>query len=283
MSMRVIDKPDVDPKDVFLTCISRVRNADLKDRLSSVADNVNEAAAEFDQNGMNKNFYRLNEHDNIAGIVTKNEMEKVYTNRMAKVGTPGRPFYEKLKASAPHAICPLCGHRTVSTLDHYLPKAHFPSLAVVPFNLVPACSDCNKLKLSVVPKNTEEQTLHPYYDDATSDQWLFSEVVEDTPVSIRFFVKDVNDWSDALNARIKAHFNIYGLGSLYTSQAGTELANIRSQLNNILVKSNAENVREHLLESFQSRNNNHRNSWQTAMYKAMADNEWFCNGGFNAI
>lgn len=283
MSMRVIDKPNNDPKEVFLTCISRVRNANLKNRLNSVADNVDEAAAEFDQNGMNKSFYRLNEHDNIAGIVTKNEMEKVYTSRMAKVGTPGRPFYEKLKASAPHAICPLCGHRTVSTLDHYLPKAHFPSLAVVPFNLVPACSDCNKLKLSVVPKTTEEQTLHPYYDDATSEQWLFSEVLEDTPVSIRFFVKDVDDWSDVLNARIKAHFNIYGLGSLYTSQAGTELANIRSQLNNILVKSNAENVREHLLESFKSRNNNHRNSWQTAMYKAMADNEWFCNGGFNAI
>ncbi len=283
MNMRVIDKPEDDPKDVFLTCISRVRNVNLKDRLNLVADSVSEVAEEFDQNGMNKSFYRLNEHDNIAGVVTKNEMEKVYTSRMAKTGTPGRPYYEKLKSSAPHAICPLCGHRTVSTLDHYLPKTHFPSLSVVPFNLVPACSDCNKLKLSVVPKTTEEQTLHPYYDDATSEQWLFAEVIEDTPVSIRFFVKDIDEWSDVLNARIKTHFNIYDLGSLYISQAGTELANIRLQLNNILEKSSAENVREHLLESFQSRNNNHRNSWQTAMYIAMADNEWFCNGGFNAI
>ncbi len=281
--MRVIEKPEDDPKDVFLTCISRVRNVNLKDRLNSVADNVNEAAEEFDQNGMDKSFYCLNEHDNIAGIVTKNEMEKVYTSRMAKTGTPGRPFYDKLKSSAPHAICPLCGHRTVSTLDHYLPKAQFPLLAVIPFNLIPACSDCNKLKLNVVPKTTEEQTLHPYYDDATSDQWLFAEVIEDIPVSIKFFVKDVDDWSDALNARIKTHFNLYGLASLYISQAGTELANIRAQLNNILEKSSAENVREYLLESFQSRYNNHRNSWQTAMYRAMADDEWFCNGGFNAI
>ncbi len=283
MTMRVIKKPDDDPKDVFLTCISRVKNVNLKNRLNSVAENVNEAAEEFDQNGIDKSFYHLDEHDNIAGIVTKNEMEKVYTNRMAKTGTPGRPFYEKLKSSAPHAICPLCGHRTVSTLDHYLPKAHFPSLAVVPFNLVPACSDCNKLKLSVVPKTTEEQTLHPYYDDVTADQWLFAEVIEDVPVSIRFFVKEVEDWSDALNSRIKTHYETYGLSSLYISQAGTELANIRSQLNNILEKSSAKNVREHLLEGFQSRKINHNNAWQTAMYRAMADNEWFCKGGFNAI
>lgn len=281
--MRVIEKPEENPKDVFLTCVNRVRNVDLKGRLKSVADNIEEAAEEFDQKGMNKSFYLLHEHDTIAGVVTKNEMEKVYTSRMAKMGTPGRPFYEKLKSSAPHAICPLCGHRTVSTLDHYLPKAHFPSLAVVPFNLVPACSDCNKLKLSVIPKATEEQTLHPYYDDATTEQWLFAEVIEGTPASIRFFMKDVDDWSDALNARIKTHFNIFGLGSLYTSQAGAELANIRFQLNNILEKSGAENVRLHLLENFQSRKNNHRNSWQTAMYKAMAGNEWFCNGGFNQM
>ncbi|GAW86881.1 conserved hypothetical protein [Bathymodiolus platifrons methanotrophic gill symbiont] len=280
--MRVIVKPEEDPKDVFLTCISHVANKSLKDKLSSVVDNVNKAAEEFNRNGMDKSFYRLNEHDNIAKKVTENEMVLVYTNRMAKKGAPGRSVYDKLKASAPQGICPLCGQRTVSTLDHYLPKARFPLLVVVPFNLVPACYDCNKLKRSTVPTTTEEQTLHPYYDDVTSVQWLFAEVVKGPPVSISFFVKDVDDWSDAMNARIKQHFNIYGLGSLYTSQAGAELANIRCQLKNILVKSNSEDVRDQLLDAFKTRNNNHRNSWGTAMYKAMADNEWFCNGGFKA-
>jgi len=281
--MRKIDKPHDDPKDIYLTCISRVKNGGLKSRLESIADNVEDAAIEYDQKGLNSRFYSLSEHDNVAGVVTKVEMEKVYTTRMAKKGTPGRPCYDRLKASVPHAVCPLCGHRTVSTIDHYLPKASFPSLVVVPFNLVPACSDCNKLKLSGVPVTAEEQTIHPYYDDITTDQWLYAEVIEDTPVSIKFFVKTKNDWSDTLKLRIQEHFKVFGLGSLYASQSGVELANIRSQLKNIFQKAGENSVREHLTEHFQSRYDNHINSWQTAMYQSIADNDWFCCGGFNSI
>ena len=119
-------------------------------------------------------------------------MEKVYTDRMAKEKVPGRPVYDRLKAS--QDICPFCGQRVVSQLDHYLPKANFPVLSVVPYNLVPSCSDCNKSKLSDVPNSEEEQIFHPYYDDVTTEQWLFAEVVEGTEVTLCFYVEAPDAW-----------------------------------------------------------------------------------------
>lgn len=175
--MRSIPKPSDDPKNVYSTCISRVENPDLKNRLESVADNVRDAAVEYDRNATDGSLYLLEEHDNVAEVVSRQEMEKVYTSRMAQKGTPGRPIYDKLKASAPYGICPFCGQRTVSTLDHYLPKAYFPALVVLPYNLIPACSDCNKAKLDKVPQTAETQTLHPYYDNV-NEQWLYAKVNE---------------------------------------------------------------------------------------------------------
>ena len=278
--MRSINKPDYDPKDVYLTCISRVKNPVLKARLESVADNVKTAAEVYDQNAIDGRLYTTLEHTNVAGIITKSEMEKVYTGRMAKVKVPGRPIYDRIKASAHHGICPFCGQRVVSQLDHYLPKAHFPVLSVVPFNLVPSCSDCNKSKLSDVPSSEEEQTFHPYYDDVTTEQWLYAEVIEDAVATMRFFVSVPDDWGEVLQERAKTHFTTFGLGDLYVSQAGVEFSNIRSQLEKLFDKAGAEAVREHLNESAQSRYANHINSWQTAMYQAMSDSGWFCNGGF---
>lgn len=281
--MRRIVKPNYDPKDVYLTCISHVEDTILKSRLESVSNNVRDAAVEYDRNATDGRFYLLDEHDDVAGVVTREEMEKVYTTRMAKKGTPGRPIYEKLRSSAPYDICPLCGQRTVSTLDHYLPKANFPALAVLPYNLIPACSDCNKAKRANVPYVAETQTLHPYYDNLPNEQWLYADVIETSPAAIRFFVNAPPNWNDILKARVQYHFVTLNLGSLYVSQAATELANIRGQLISLFNKGGEVAVREHLNEAASSRRENHINSWQTAMYQALANSDWFCRGGFRAI
>lgn len=106
--------------------------------------------------------------------MTEEQLKNVYENKFAKKGQPGRKVYDKLMSKPAQGICPLCGQRVVSTLDHYLPKAHFPVLSVVPINLIPSCSECNKSKTDHVPENAEQQTLHPYYDDVEEEQWLYS-------------------------------------------------------------------------------------------------------------
>ncbi len=56
-------------------------------------------------------------------------------------------------------VCPLCGSKSSSTVDHMLGRAAFPELILLSFNLVPACS-CN----SVRRVHQGQSPLHPYFD-----------------------------------------------------------------------------------------------------------------------
>ncbi len=170
--MKKLLKPNDSALDVFNACIDRVRDEDLKRRLIACSQEIEDSSIEFDAKVSIAQLHTILPKDNVATVVTVDEMKVVYTSRMAKKLAPGRIYYDKLMSLPDHGRCPLCSQRVVSTLDHHLPKAHFPSLAVSPFNLIPACQDCNKTKSEDIPICSEEETLHPYYDDVGSDSNL---------------------------------------------------------------------------------------------------------------
>lgn len=277
-----LHRPVQDAGDVFSTCISRVRNAQLKARLEGVLQAVVDASAAFDDAASHTRLHQIIPQDTVGGLVTQAEMEDVYTNRMAKKKAPGRDIYDALFTSAPQGKCPLCGHRTVSTLDHHLPKAHYPALAVAPLNLVPACSDCNKSKLASLPANATEETLHPYFDDIDGDRWLYAEVIHSRPTRLRFFVQAPAHWSDVLRLRVEGHFRTLELGRLYSTEAADELLNIRHQLQSLYESGGAALVQIELRERAESCQHARRNGWRTATYDAFAASDWFCDGGFEA-
>ena len=280
--MRVLPKPELDAQTVYLTCISRVREKQLKKNLESVCETIKSDASTYDQYSLLSDWYLFDESDNVDNIVTQSEMEKVYTTRMAKKDAPGRKYYDEIKQSSPFNICPLCGHRTVEQVDHYLPKSKFPSLVVLPINLIPSCEKCNKIKLDDAPKNKEEQTLHPYYDNVIEYQWLFAEVNETSPASFRFYVKDVDEFDYSLNKRIHYHFKTLELNILYASQTGAFVSDISYRLSDLHEKGGIEEVRKYLQEEEQTRRRCNINSWQRAMFQALSGSDWFCDGGFNA-
>jgi len=275
-----LDRPIQEAEDVFSVCISRVRNVQLKARLEGVTQAVVDASAEFDEAARHTRLHQIATQDLVGGVVTRAEMEAVYTQRMVKKGSPGRDIYDALFTSAPQGKCPLCGHRTVSTLDHHLPKAHYPALAVAPLNLVPACSDCNKSKLASVPENASEETLHPYFDDIDGDRWLVAEAVHVRPAALRFFVDAPVHWGALLKSRVYGHFQTLGLGRLYSTEAADELLNIRHQLHALHQSGGAALVQIELQERAESCRQARRNGWRTATYQAFADSDWFCDGGF---
>lgn len=280
--MRNLTKPLDDPGAFFLTCISRVKNLDLKSRLTSIQSIIVSAANEFEVAASTATIHKLIPQENIFEIVTKQEMVEIYTNRMAKKNAPGRPLYDKLLSSCAHGRCPLCGQRVVSTLDHHLPKSQYPALVVVPINLIPACSDCNKAKIDSVPKTANQETIHPYFDDIESDLWLYAKVVETSPATLHFFVKPPVTWDTVKAKRVQYHFKVFKLSYLYTSHAATELVNIRDRLAQLSSQAGYEGVFAHLNEEAKSRQLAYMNSWQTAMYKALASSDWYCSGGFSA-
>jgi len=282
--MRKLPKPLDDAGDVFLTCISRIRNNVknnyLKDRLDLVKLNIVSAAVEFESAASTNILHTLMPQDDINGIVTKQEMIDVYTQRMVKKDSAGRQIYDKLLATSAHNLCPLCGQRTVSTLDHHLPKALYPALAVVPTNLIPACWDCNNAKLEAKPSNSENETIHPYFDDVETDLWLYATVIEDSPPVLRFFVNPPANCDEIKAKRLKYHFQIFKLSRLYTSHAASELSNIQHSLTKLFSKVGDKGVKDYLREEASSREKVYINSWQTAMYKALSNSDWYCLGGF---
>jgi hypothetical protein len=161
-----------------------------------------------------------------------------------------------------------------------LPKAHYPALAVLPDNLVPACADCNKTKGDGLVTDAADQFLHPYFDAIENDLWLRAEVLETSPAAMRFFVECPLHWDALTGERVRRHFGRLALGKLYASQAAQELVNIRYQLSLLNERAGAAGVRQFLAETYASRTHARINAWQTAFYAALRESDWYCNGGF---
>ena len=208
-------------------------------------------------------------------------MKKLYTACMAKKGTSGRYYYDILRDSAPGGRCPLCGLPEVSTLDHHLPKSEFPSLVVTPYNLIPACRDCNTVKLAGLAKTADEQTIHPYFDNAESTTWLKARILQTEPAVAHFYV-DSGTLPGNMAKRAESHFIAFQLERRYASQAVTELVGIRHRMIDLLKTCGAGAVKTDLQSSTVSWAKNKKNCWQAALYSALAASDWYCQGGCKA-
>ncbi len=273
--------PSHSARETFETCIGRVRDPGLTARLTAAADRVAASSQEFDEAVRKGSVHKLKSRSVASNLGVK-EMEKVYTQRMAKAGSPGRHVYDDILSSSPQGRCPLCTQRLASTLDHYMPKTKFPALVVAPLNLVPACSDCNKAKLAAVPTSAELVTLHPYYDDLGEEVWLRARVVELHPAAIRFDVLPPASWDAVLAARVRHHFKSFGLATLFASEAAEELMHMRHQLRSLRAAGVRDGVKAELLRRAESCAAVRPNGWRAATYRACADNRWFVDGGFES-
>lgn len=261
----------------FRQCISRMVDGDLRTRLRASVAEVVVASQKYAAAASAAALSGLERSDFKLSTVSKTEMVGVYDKRMVKGA--GRSIYDELRNVT--ARCPLCGYRDVTSLDHHLPKAGYPALAVTPLNLVPACGPCNHVKRNEAPESEDGQTLHPYFDDVESDLWLKGEVVAVTPAAVRFFVDPPPSWTVTLAARVRAHFNKFRLADLYAAQAAQEITEIRHYLRALLAQQGPVAVSRHLTEQAASRAAAHVNSWQAATYAALAESHWFCSGGFD--
>lgn len=280
--MRYLLKPTISAATVFSACVSVVQSSILKQNFSNCTALITEAEIEFEQKNLDGTVHTIQREGIVNGNVAASEFVKLYTGRM--VGNiAGRAYYDKLILTAKNGLCPLCSHRDVSTLDHYLPKTLYPRLAVVPINLVPACRDCNSDKLTSYPTSRKTQTLHPYFDNIENDKWLTLNVNKTTPLSVTYSVERASGWNVLLYERVQEHFNSFGLKILYATQAGRELTAIKHQLQNAFNNAGTQGVQNFLNDSATSRAIENLNSWQSALYFGLANDNWFCGTGFKQI
>lgn len=275
--MKKIKKPELKVKQVFTDCISIVRNPLYKQQLNNCIDTLEEAETVLENKIIENKVHEIPQNEVILGSIAKEDMEKVYNDRMVKKGTPARDYYNIIFLSA--VKCPFCSQRIVKTLDHYLPKSKYPIYAVTPINLIPSCSDCNKDKLVEYPESPEQETLHPYFDDVDDEVWLKAKIILTEPIGFEYYVFASPNRTDLLNARILNHFTSFSLNKLYSVHAIEELENNKYHFKKLYTNGGVDLLKAHLKDCFDSRSSNDINSWQTAFYGALYEDEWFCNGG----
>jgi hypothetical protein len=275
-----IEAPCESAGDTYRLCIQSTRDKAKRERLLSVENVINVAAESYLEAASEEALHRIGSSPDVVGVVSKGEMTELYNNQMVRKGTAARKVYDRLMSAPRHGRCPLCGQRVASTLDHYLPESIYPVFAVFPHNLVPACKDCNKEKGCAVPVDAGHQAIHPYFDDFETERWLYAEVIHTDPPAVQFFVRPPTHWSDVKKQRVKYHFNLLKLVELYASHAASEISSIRYGLINLSEDVGGEGVRRHLRSEAATRAAANVNSWQTALYEALASDHWFCEGGF---
>jgi hypothetical protein len=278
--MKAVKKPDFDANETYTLCISRVRNKDLRTRLEACTDLINEAESEFVKYLASGKLHKIVKEAIINKNINARNLVKLYDNSMAKKKAPGRPIYDKIFSEATLGLCPFCFHRDVETLDHFLPKATYPRLAVTPINLIPSCWTCNNKKSTNAPSNYMEELLHPYFDKIENDPWLYARVIQSSPPSVEFFVIAPSSWDDSLKLKTQNSFKIYELKRLYAVQAAVLLASIRKKLEDEYKRAGRNGVKTYLEGEAESRVYNDQNSWQSAFYMAISKDDWFCDGGF---
>lgn len=276
-----IPKPDITAREAFDTCRAGITDPDLAHRLQNARGLIEEAETDFDAAAEAANLLAMQVTANV-GTVTAKEMENLYSRHMARNKSRGRAVYDRLMIASPFDQCPFCGHRTVSTLDHTLPKAQHPALAVTPLNLIPCCKDCNHSKGNLELEADEDQLLNAYYDDVSDGEWLYAEIVQGAPPGAKFFVETPEEWEVEIAVRVENHFVKLELAKLYASQAGRQLQNIRGALGEIYDAAGFEAVREDLARRARSHAGVSVNSWEGALYEAAAGSDWYCDGGFRA-
>jgi hypothetical protein len=285
--MRAINPPLIEFTDVFQTCIDSISCDDLTGRLNAITPQLIAAVQDYNLKITTSDLFQIrpfigNDNSIVTGGVNKKELKGLYTFHMVPATKAARKYYDQIKMSAPLSICPFCGFGHVSALDHYLPKTKYPLLSILPNNLVPSCTDCNKGKNDAIATTKQEQCLHPYYDQGhyINDQWLFAEAEECSPASIKFSVLPPAHWQDNDKARIETHFIDFKLAARYRVQAATELPVLKGELEYDFQINQAQGVKQALSRKYMASSAQHRNWWKAAMYQALANSDWYCDGGF---
>ena len=216
------------------------------------------------------------------GDVAGADLIENYTLRMARRGVPARAIHDALKVLPRNNRCPLCNCGSVETLGHVLPKRIDPGFSVKPANLVGSCGRCNRLKHDVAPAGPDDGYLHPLFDCEEDTIRLKAEIARSAPAAATFRVGNSAALDSDLVSRVRTEFDGLQLARLYSDAAADEIVDIEHARHGIYRAHGADAVADHLAWPCESRRRANRTSWRAALYDALAQSDWYGNGGFRA-
>jgi hypothetical protein len=184
--------------------------------------------------------------------------------------------------------CPFCGISESSTLDHYLPKEHYPEFSVFPKNLVPSCPVCNTRKRDhILGEGTNVRVfLHPYYDVVPHSVFLDVRArMEAGALILSYRLTRPKGMALQTFHHLRSHFNALDLADRYRRMGLEHLGGQYPALRRAYGPfADAERVVEKLTEGAEDFEEiSGPNYWLAKLYRALAGNNEFCDGGFEAV
>jgi 5-methylcytosine-specific restriction endonuclease McrA len=139
-------------------------------------------------------------------------------------------FKDAVRNNSQTVRCPYCGLNRADTLDHFVEKALVPELALFARNLVPCCSECNRIRGRTFEKPSGVQRVLQFYDDPIERMGtLLMATVDfqepDTPV-LRFRTLKTRN---SLAEPYRRHFKTLRLEERFKREAAGLLARLRGQ------------------------------------------------------
>lgn len=271
-----VDKPsyiDFSHGEIINDCTNNMRLGPRLNNILASKTTIENESENYDKLATEGELSLICEHVRVSGGATKDDMVWLYDTKFVQDG--GRKYYDKIMLLPKNGICPMCGKRTVSTLDHYLPKTKYPTYAVTAFNLLPSCFECNNAKKTKAIASREDETIHPYYDDFNDETWIKAIIIEEFPIGFNFAVYKPDPWTDEKFRRAKNHFDTFKLNKLYSSHAADNFSPYKIQLKRLYNRGGEEAIKEDLEDRIVSHKEIRLNSWEAAMYTALLNNIWF--------
>ena len=285
--MRNLKPPTLKAETVIDDCISSIGSAAKQAEFRGAKHLIETAESEYLTAARIHGLFQLpvsagGNDDILFRGLSKRDVKGLYSDQMVPLKKAARQHYDKLLISSPQRRCPFCGFGRATTLDHFLNKADYPWLAIVPINLIPACKDCNHGKSTSRALSANDQILHPYFEgsELSDEQWLFASVIESAPLVIDYRVEPPRKWDNAFRLRVERHFLDFDLNARFSVEAATEIGPLRFTLTDLEARAGKIAVKQHLEDVASGEQKSFKNSWKTALYQALAKSDWYIDGGY---
>ena len=192
---------------------------------------------------------------------------------------------DEILSSARLDSCPYCNAMLVDSLDHVLPKSVYPEFSILAQNLVPACATCNRKKDDHCAQKTGLNLMHPYFVNIPNDPILFAAVaIGAQEVTWQFYLQQNGSINDDQFESIKNLFNLLGLADRYSQISVGTIMDLAEHLDDLHQAGGATTTRRFLQQIGDSaRRSRGENYWKTAILRALAASDDFCDGGHRLL
>jgi hypothetical protein len=271
--------------DIFSACIKGKKDRVFTEIEKKQNNYLRAAHKIFKLYGGYQIYYVYNDLSALYGW-DENELRSMY-DKLRRKESAGRKYYEKLREVAVNGKCQICMYGSVESLDHYLPKESYPSLAISAHNLIPSCISCNGKKSTHKPKSLQDQTIHFKFDSYFKSNWLEAYYNHNLRRITFFPNKSMYSEGSVDQKRIMEHLRVHELYELYEVLALKEIREIvvRASKNDLSLKETVELERDLVLENekYSPGSIFTLNQWRLATFEALLKSEYFLRDGMNML